>query len=78
MRPAIANDFQVLGVLVLGDQLTLAELAERTALTTRQTRDSVLRLQSRGLVAAPGQRARWEITARGRGLWFIQGRRFTW
>lgn len=73
----LAAEFAILRVLASSGSLTLAQLATQAQLTTGAARGAVARLESRGLIVAPGRGCRWEITSRGKGEWITKGRRFT-
>ncbi|MGW3543989.1 MarR family transcriptional regulator [Nocardia niigatensis] len=78
MRNGVAAEYAVLGVLSAGGLLTVAELARAGALTSWSTRAAVSRLAARGLIVDSRCQGRWRITPRGRGVWAVKGRRFTW
>ncbi|ATL69052.1 hypothetical protein CRH09_25625 [Nocardia terpenica] len=67
----------VLKILAPGGQLTCDQLAAQTHQTTRSTRGAVLQLQGRGLIMSPYNRARWQITDRGRVAQAAKGHRFS-
>ncbi|ATL67192.1 hypothetical protein CRH09_14290 [Nocardia terpenica] len=73
-----AAEMAVLTILAPGGLLTCDQLAAQTHQTTRSTRGAVLRLQGRGLIMPTYNRARWQITDRGRAVQATKGRRFAW
>ncbi|ATL66271.1 hypothetical protein CRH09_08720 [Nocardia terpenica] len=68
----------VLRILAPGGLLTCDQLAAQAHQTTRTTRAAVLRLQGRGLIMPTYDRARWQITDRGRAVQKAKGCRFIW
>ncbi len=73
-----AAEMAVLKILAPGGLLTCDQLAAQARQTMRTTRGAILRLQGRGLVVPTYNRARWQITARGRAVEAAKGRRFAW
>ncbi|ATL70759.1 hypothetical protein CRH09_35840 [Nocardia terpenica] len=66
----------VLKILAPGGLLTCDQLAAQAHQTARCTRGAVLRLQGRGLIVPTYNRARWQITDRGRAAQAAKGHRF--
>jgi DNA-binding IclR family transcriptional regulator len=66
----------VLAVLAPGGMLTAAQITEQAQLTAWSARRAIGQLESRGLIMASRDAARWSITPRGRAAWTKQGRRY--
>ncbi|MFJ4657974.1 winged helix DNA-binding protein [Nocardia sp. NPDC088792] len=73
MDPA---EVAVLAVLHPDRTMTTAQIREASALTARQIRNALARLESRGLIMSSQPRGRWRISAYGRAAFRTKGKRY--